>query len=564
MAGPPVAVAAPASVASGAAGGKGGTAAPPARSLAFIEVRKSADSTTWYHAQLLDVCAGRAVVTFEGGVWPDREVPCFSVRARPTPSSGSQVVLQAGSCVEVLVDGSARSPMGWALGQLAGEPRADGKVAVRIGTKEYAVNAEALRPVSTEPVLDPMVIVRRAVLVPAELRGWLPTQDARGCFEQVRATAGLGLAGAGSATGGILPGAATARGFANGEIHDAAAASLEGQPTVVVLLGSEEATKRGEMLLRVHLVHQQAVEAYHARRARKLEVLSALRERTEGGGAAARVSFQVEAYLLGRTIGRAGEHLKRVGAECSVEIRIMDGSDDSAPRTVILLGDAEEDVQRAREELELIKSDFHIDEGRVGWVLSKVTEISKTAGLAYPGKWNDDAKVVELYGTRQQIDDAVMLLDNHAEYFTVFEEMGRQRDEIQRSFEALDEAAVAVGLAPPLGSRKGQKRGSGGGGRGRGRGKKGGGGGTSGGEEDGAVAAGQDDADGEEAAMEKPEEVGDGEADERPASRGGGGGGRGASRGAARGGGATEVVEEESGDNRLEGGRGRGRGRGRL
>lgn len=397
----------------------------------------------------------KALVTFQNGIWPDREVPC--VHVRPRPAGGRQPALQPGGDVEVMVDASDKHPMGWARGVFAGGPRSDGSLLVHIGQKEYAVGLAALRPVSSEPVLDPMVIIRRAVPVPTDLHEWLTTQDAEGCLEMVRVSAGLGLAGAGSATGGILR-------PHGGGAQDTSLDALDGLPDAVILLGSEEATRRGEMLLRVHLMHQQAVETYHARRARKLEVLKAIYARAQGPDGAARASFQVDAALVGRTCGKGGERMKRIGGEYGVEIRIIDGSEDAAPRTVIIMGADDDSVLKAREELELVKTEYPIDAERVAWCLREVSSISKSAGLAY-NKWIDETRTLELYGSRQQVEEAILLLDNHSEYFTVFEEMTRQREEIQRSFEALDEAAAAVGLAPPAGARRPPQRGGGASGR---------------------------------------------------------------------------------------------------
>merc|ERR1711972_740036 len=81
----------------------------------------------------------------------------------------------------------------------------------------------------------------------------------------------------------------------------------------------------------------------------------------------------------------------------------------------------------------------------------EVIEISRSTGLAH-ARWREN--ILELCGQRQCIDDAIQLLDNHNEYFIVFEEMDRQEDEIQRSFEALDAAAEAAGLGSSQRLRK--------------------------------------------------------------------------------------------------------------
>merc|ERR1712217_795797 len=88
---------------------------------------------------------------------------------------------------------------------------------------------------------------------------------------------------------------------------------------------------------------------------------------------------------------------------------------------------------------------------QVQWMQKEVGQIAKAAGLT-TSNWSDN--VLQLVGQRQCIDDAILLLNNHSEYFGVFEEMGRQEEEIQGMFEALDMAATAAGLGSAPRSKK--------------------------------------------------------------------------------------------------------------
>merc|ERR1712083_162778 len=98
--------------------------------------------------------------------------------------------------------------------------------------------------------------------------------------------------------------------------------------------------------------------------------------------------------------------------------------------------------------------EYQVAEERVDWVLGKgyrgisgIQDIAKPAGLLHMD-WT--GKALELCGSEQSISDARLLLDHHVEYYDIYQEMERQKEEIERSFEALDEAAVAAGLRPKI------------------------------------------------------------------------------------------------------------------
>eukprot|EP00927_Polykrikos_kofoidii_P066793 TRINITY_DN62355_c0_g1_i1.p1 TRINITY_DN62355_c0_g1~~TRINITY_DN62355_c0_g1_i1.p1 ORF type:complete len:753 (+),score=132.59 TRINITY_DN62355_c0_g1_i1:65-2323(+) len=408
-----------------------------------VEVRKNPQATTWYDAHLLDLVGSHAVVTF-GGIWPDREVPCAGVR-RVSQRSGqgdAQQKLGVGDPVDVRVASSGRNPSGWSFSRV--EAVENGFLQVRVDSKLLFLSSSVVRPASREPTLDPLSMLRQVVWIDQVLQNWLAMSDAAGCIEQVRLQSGLELAGAGSGAKGI--GYSCTEGIKH---FDA-----------VILIGAEQACRRGEMFLKIHTMHQREVEKFHERRCRKMKILQEKMQMPALSGVHA--AFDVPVDLVGRTAGKGGERAQRIEKEHGVEIRIIDGADDSSPCHIRITGEKQEAVDRAREDLELIRHNYVVEGDRVGWVLGKgyrdIQDIAQKSQLAFT-RWTGEA--LELVGTRSCVDDALMLLENHNEYFHIYQEMSLQTEEIDQSFEALDEAAVSVGLAPPTAYRRSRSRSSG-------------------------------------------------------------------------------------------------------
>lgn len=414
----------------------------PTHSLALVEVRKTDVSTIWHDAILRDIILDKAWLAFDRGVWPSREVPCEVVRARAPLVQLTNFTV--GSKVEVRFPSTEQSPASWALASISPQDSGrEGYISVNLQShkstsKEVIVPTSSLRPVSEIPAIDPLVLCRRAVPIDDDLLTWLSMPDARGCLEQVRAETGLHLA----IPGYISP---------NFSIEADALQELD----AAVLVGDEAATHKGEMLLKVHLLHQREVEAFHKRRTRKLAMLQELE--SKGAGADARASFMVDAELVGRTCGKGGERVKKVERDYGVEIRIADGSEEGAPKTILIHCDDGDAADQARQELELTRREYEVPEDRLEWFQANQTlqGIVKKAGLAFTS-WKGSS--LELCGDRDSLETAVLLLDSHNEYFCVFQEIGRQQDEIQRSFEKLEVDAEAVGLGPSSRVRRPSKK----------------------------------------------------------------------------------------------------------
>lgn len=241
------------------------------RSLANVEVRKNADATLWYDAMLCDMVGLNARIHFEGGVWPSREVPCAMVRLRPPsadeiaawdeapdledgddedlPLARTEQPFEEGTPIEVRVAASGRNPAGWALGRITAAPT-DGVVSVEVEGRQgtnLSVTMDALRHRSTEPPLDPLTLVRKCVQVDEALHDWAACPDASGCLEHIQMVAGLALVSVGSRL--------------HGSVGPPKAAGAQHRTDAIMLIGSKAACRRGEMLLKIHMMHQREVEA---------------------------------------------------------------------------------------------------------------------------------------------------------------------------------------------------------------------------------------------------------------------------------------------------------------
>lgn len=394
------------------------------RSLALVEVAKR-EGGPWYEAILRDLQFDKAWVAFDKGVWPSREVPCRQVRQRRKAAP----CLVDGAEVEARFPATAENPAFWCSAFVVQEAKEEAHTAVAYvcyvsGKGELTLPLEALRAPSEEPSLNPLAFTRVAMEVEPSLRAWLSLGDCRGCLEQIRSVCSLHLA---------TPGVQNPDG-GNGVVVQ--------ELDSIILLGSDEATARAQMVVKIHLQHQEEVEAFHRRRRKKLALLQELEAKSVGKDAT--ISFEVQQELVGRTCGRAGERVQRIEKECEVEVRLA-GDDEALQKTFLIYGEPKK-AQAARDALELHRLEYKLSEESLAWFRKDnriLMDIAKKAELAAANLQDEG---LELLGAVSSLEDAQMLLENHLEYLPVYQEMDRQQEEIQRSFEAL-EASKPTGVA---------------------------------------------------------------------------------------------------------------------
>jgi len=478
-----------------------------------VEVRKGPKSTTWYDAFVLDVKGESVTVGFADQVWPTRDVPAYSVRRCPDDGGAAQDEKvfdpQPEEVIEVLLQATETSASGWSLGRVRTVKNGFyfiGFLSTQRGSQDVIVERSALRPCSGELPLEPAGLVRRLIPVGEDLRSWIRSQDSFGCLSHVQKYAGLlvarctdlddsevASAAAENAEGAEGAVAASLKNPASKAKAKAKSKAKAEPATEVLLVGEARGVDVAERLLvQIHFKNQVEMQRFHEMREKFLERLA---EMQEWYSALHKEVFTVDQGLVGKLIGRKGEHINQVRDRHGVEIQVQDDAAEGAT-TITVTGDSADIVRKAREELEFVTEKMELQPEQVGWILGKgyqnISEIARKTELSY-ARFDDKESCLELCGLKSQVEDARMLIKAHTEYLSVYKNMDEEQSAIQQSFEQLD--SVAGGSRRPArrkgdasnkateaksseaasaggGQGKGQRQ-SGGGGRGSGR--KGGG-----------------------------------------------------------------------------------------
>jgi hypothetical protein len=154
-------------------------------------------------------------------------------------------------------------------------------------------------------------------------------------------------------------------------------------------------------------------------------------------------------------IGKSGENLRRVQDAYGVEISVDKGT--GSTRRVQIIGETQESVAKAREEVDYVKDFFDITADQFYVVfqanrrsLDEIRERCNVWRLRYVPERNQ----VELNGLRHEVEDAVMVLECHVQYYTVYVEMLREQDAIEGNLAEMDGARGGYGKGRSYG--KGQ------------------------------------------------------------------------------------------------------------
>mmetsp|Transcript_46652 Transcript_46652/g.120794 ORF Transcript_46652/g.120794 Transcript_46652/m.120794 type:complete len:445 (+) Transcript_46652:3-1337(+) len=395
----------------------------------LVEVRKNPKSTTWYQATLLDVVGENILVGFEDDIWPQREVPAYSVRR--TPRDGDlpdDFQPQEDEVVEVLVRASATNPVGWALGRVKTIKNSFffiGFVGTQRGLQDLIVERSALRRVNAEPAISPEALTRRLIPIDPTLHNWAKqAEDARGCLSHVQSRVGLDVCRFINCPS------------AEEEQEEEQAAEAEAEPEVL-LIGEESAVSLGaKLLLQIHFKNQVEMMRFHDVR----EVLiQRLEERQRYLDNRHVETFTVDQAYIGRVIGKKGENINRIRDKYSVEIKtqvyqavsvpVAEQDQAERPATIFTVMGDKDKVLKAREELEYITVYLPLQVDEVGWILGKgfqnISDIAKKTELYY-ARFDHNSQALELCGLRPQVEDAKLLISAHGKYLAVYREIDQE------------------------------------------------------------------------------------------------------------------------------------------
>ncbi|CEM18671.1 unnamed protein product [Vitrella brassicaformis CCMP3155] len=395
------------------------------------------DRPCWYPGEVMDIPVfakddDPVPVRFEDG--GERSVPLKWIRRAPVSMPDPAWAPQSGERVEVYFAATSDAPRHWMTGIISHVEEGFHFINFPPHSGEHCqqmiFEKEHLRPVYEESPIDLTKLSRHLQPLPTELHNWAVSADGRACFLQVREQAAL----------------------LQIQVRDG---------DKLLLLGTTEAIKRAELMLKVHIKHQKEIQVFQERRERRLKLLEERRVKYESS---LTCEFEADQSVVGVMIGKSGENLARISKQFGVEIRVLPaGAEGSTHRIVRIFGESNDSVQAARQELEYLSHSYPVERNIWHWMLNQqgvsTNDLKRKTGVKQ-ATYDDAQQCVVLQGKKAAIDDAIMLLDSHKEYFMVYENMNKESEEIQHRFEDLEvRAGPRGGPRGPRGGRGGRGRG---------------------------------------------------------------------------------------------------------
>lgn len=215
--------------------------------------------------------------------------------------------------------------------------------------------------------------------------------------------------------------------------------SNQGLGHSAVFVGKADSVKLASHLVTiVHMKHQAELSRSHYRNRRLEQILAG--DPTKS----CILEFGVDEELVGRLIGKSGHNLLRMQEQFGVKIEVQNDvrmPDDPSQLCVRIYGPNDETVQAARRNLDIIKVELPVPKEQIGWILGKgyqnLQDISRKAGLVN-ARFLSSTQVIELQGLRDCVESAKLLIDTHADYWPVYQEMDQECGLLEQSFKALD------------------------------------------------------------------------------------------------------------------------------
>eukprot|EP00922_Rhytidocystis_sp_ex-Travisia-forbesii_P015728 GHVS01023471.1.p1 GENE.GHVS01023471.1~~GHVS01023471.1.p1 ORF type:complete len:744 (-),score=174.48 GHVS01023471.1:616-2847(-) len=420
-----------------------------------VEVCKDTTDGIFYIGTLVDLLDGMATVQFEDLTWGTLQLPADQVRAPRHVKADMQT-----EEVEAFEEAKDHTPSRWSIGRVTQFRQDHVKVTFdnRSASTQNLYSAlfelSHIRVVSKEPRLVASKLFRGMVSLPQAIRGWAASTDAHSLYSDVAcktgvllisydgferdATEGPPVAVVETPAPGSNAGGDTLEGGGGG--HSSKGMMQHG----VLIIGEPQRVKSAKQVLEVHIKHQKELQAGVERKNRKLVELQQKQSKMVDG---AKTEFITEDRLVGLIIGKHGDHLRGVESKFGVEVRINPVSDGHQPSSevqlrhrVTICGPDDTSVEAAKKELEFVYRDYPVDQRLVGWILGKkgvnIKDVSQRSGL-FSAYFEDQSKTFILCGTKQSVEDAVMLLDSHASYYDEYKKLNQQEQEIDRNLSML-------------------------------------------------------------------------------------------------------------------------------
>ncbi|CAD7955380.1 unnamed protein product [Amoebophrya sp. A120] len=379
-----------------------------------LQVHEATGVSAWYAAEVVDWSDDKLKCAIDADTTVEVDFSCVRL-AKDQAASNEAFQPQPGTVCEVLKQGPLKA-LGWQ--QCCIKQIRDDFYFVYQGdpANSWIVERSNLRPIQDSSSsgggssgLSFQNVSREVIPLEQELSAWVTdgAGDADACLQQVASKVGLLIC----------------RGGLNSETS---------KPEVV-MVGEKVALRRGRMLLSTHLKHQKSIQQFHVKREKKMKALDEQRNKYSDKFSH---EWVAEGKCAGMIVGKEGKNVKRVRAAHGVEILIDDEEDGSVK--VRIYGDTQEQVDKARAELEYVRDEFQVEKNLVGWVLGKrranLNDIQEQSGIGQC-IFDGDRNVVTLIGLKEQVQDAMMLLEAHCTYNDVYQEMDEELAELENELD---------------------------------------------------------------------------------------------------------------------------------
>lgn len=316
-------------------------------------------------------------------------VPAKHVRLVPIHIAPFEPVV--GDRIEVHVPGTTGVPGGWCLGRVKLIKSSFYFISLDGETHDMIVEKDSIRPVTgPEWVLDITGYVREEMRIPNHSVPWAKSEQGKIVFGQVCGK-----------TGALLIKFEKSDNF--------------------VIIGPKASVTKAKLLLDVHLTHQVRLGQLKPR----VRTPTVAPPSTQPPPHS--LQFEIPDELVGLMIGKKGAHIQRVSKEHKVDIRVIDVPGHPERKLVRIQGQPMGVMNVAKEELMPVVKRYQVENPElIGLILGKqksnLDDIVQKSGL-FRAFLVTSTNEIELIGVKESVENAILLLDSHIEYFDQFNEL---------------------------------------------------------------------------------------------------------------------------------------------
>ncbi|SPQ97683.1 unnamed protein product (mitochondrion) [Plasmodiophora brassicae] len=347
------------------------------------------ETGAYFKATIRDIKLGKVLTEFEDG-WKTLWVPADKV--------------------EVLAQGAEDEPWGW-------WPAVIKSTKANVALVRFAgfgddcddiIDLEHIRPANKSPSIDLRPIQRVELTLPAILRS-VSAGPITSTLPNIRADTGV------------------------------IAITYDGPAHKIIVVGTETCLNKAKLLIDLHVQHLTELQVIRNKTEQYRAELAKAQEKVTTGHVE---EFTVDLSTIGYAIGAKGSRVQRVQQMPG----IMNVQIDAETGKIRILAESPQAAAAARHELEFLQESIQLTPDAVAWVIGKngrVIQHIEASSKANRIKVQDGT--VTIFGTRDSVSNAKMLIESHLAYRSQFEKYQREQEEVQKQLHHLQ---VETGMRP--------------------------------------------------------------------------------------------------------------------